>query len=175
MRSKRNTNRICLIDADGTARLPVRVPHGSTVVYALIDAPDADRLSQWSWYLNTLGYVVRGYRSSGKVLTIRLHREVLGLTELNRQHVDHINRDKLDNRRSNLRITPRGAGGQNKSNYVGSRSLFRGVHLHKESGKWRARLQVNGRKVSVGLFKTELEAAEAVRAARLSLMPYAVD
>lgn len=69
--------------------------------------------------------------------------------------VDHKNRDKLDNRRSNLRIADRFMQNQNRSK--------RGYYFDKWSGKWRAEITVNGIKYRLGRFVTESEAIAAVK------------
>lgn len=84
--------------------------------------------------------------------------------------IDHINGDKGDNRIANLRDVPNAINRQNmrraRSDSLTSRYL--GVHYHLKGKKWRARIQVNGKCIQVGMFDTE-EAAHAayVEAKRL--------
>lgn len=85
-----------------------------------------------------------------------MHREIAGLSRGDGLEVDHIDRNPLNNRRSNLRIC---TGVQNKANVAanaGSRSRHRGV-ASTPSGRWRARY----RDVYIGTFDTEEEAAIA--------------
>jgi hypothetical protein len=93
---------------------------------ALVSAVDWSRLSAWSWHKQTNGYVIRkeriGTRSrsaerSGvkqKWRTVLLHREIMGAQR--GEEVDHINRDRLDNRRSNLRLVTHKENCQNRDN-----------------------------------------------------------
>ena len=72
--------------------------------------------------------------------------------------VDHINRNKLDNRRSNLRIVSYGFNNRNKDKRVGASSKFKGVYLH-HSNKWQAYINIDGKRCSLGLFEKEEDAA----------------
>jgi AP2 domain-containing protein len=63
---------------------------------------------------------------------------------------------------------------QNRPSHGGT-SEYRGVHWDKRIQRWRAAVKINGRRIRIGRFTCEEDAAEAARAARLRLMPYAVD
>ena len=81
---------------------------GSELV-ALVDDEDFERASKYSWYLTDLGYVVGG---SGEARRVMLHRFVMNApkgTEL-----DHINRNKLDCRKENLRFCTRSENCRNR-------------------------------------------------------------
>ena len=71
-------------------------------LYAIIDQEDFERFAQYRWRLSSRGYAIRSYVDEGKEIVLSLPREVLqpppGL------QADHINRDRLDDRRENLRI-----------------------------------------------------------------------
>jgi hypothetical protein len=88
----------------------IRIPvwkYGQIAGYAIVDAADAHH-AEYRWRL-TDGYAVRGYSPN----VIRLHREVLGLIKDDGMEADHINRDTLDNRRSNLRAVTHAQNVQN--------------------------------------------------------------
>lgn len=70
--------------------------------------------------------------------------------------VDHINRNKLDNRLINLRLI---SNRENLSNQKGT-SMFVGVHFCKYNKKWVSKIQVEGKKVSLGSFDTEKDAKD---------------
>ena len=163
---------MCLED---TVRIPLRAKDGSVRAYALVDAADADFVNQWRWCMDKDGYAIRIQWDGIHSQEFRLHRELLGLTRGDGLEVDHRDRDRLNNRRQNLRVLPKGRNQQNTTSAKGTSSQYRGVHWNKRRQKWRAALTTNGRYMHLGSFTSELQAAEAVKAARLRLMPYAVD
>ena len=136
--------------------------------YALIDVEDWDKIKDrvWcaahigqNWYAITNELTSRGYRHIG------MHRIITGAPI--GMDVDHINFDGLDNRKINLRVCTRG---QNKCNArIPGRgtSQYRGVYLHKPSGKWVASIQFNSKKYSLGSYHSENEAACAYNRAAL--------
>ena len=74
--------------------------------------------------------------------------------------IDHINGIRDDNRFCNLREATRAENVQNKRLYTRNTSGFMGVYWHNRNNKWRARIQVKGRMVSLG-YHTTAEAAHA--------------
>lgn len=79
--------------------------------------------------------------------------------------IDHINRQRDDNRIANLRKADRFVNTQNTSQRKDNRSGYRGVGWHKISGKWRARISVNGRAINLGSFNDKNAAIAAYEAA----------
>lgn len=81
--------------------------------------------------------------------------------------LDHINRIKSDNRLENLReVTPtENVLNVDDSRYYGT-SLKRGVYKHSKDNKWRSAIQINKKRVNLGLFDTEEKASEAYQEAR---------
>jgi hypothetical protein len=143
-------------------RIPLHNRQGVVIGYTLIDSANHQRLSQWTWRRSQDGYAVRSETIDGKRRTIRLHNEI------NQPQdgfiTDHINGNKLDNRRCNLRTAN---VSQNNSNSAdrNRRSRFRGVYWHNRANKWYAQISENGRNKHLGLFETEEAAAMARDAA----------
>lgn len=79
--------------------------------------------------------------------------------------VDHINGDGLDNRRVNLRPATRDQNQANKRGYRNNTSGFKGVTWHTPLRCWRARIGVQGKKLSLGLHPTAEAAGRAYDAA----------
>ena len=77
----------------------------------------------------------------------------------NKQQVDHIDRDPLNNHISNLRWATSGENIRNKSSYKNSSSKYKGVSFDKRNGKWRAQLKINNQNKHLGYFHCEIEAA----------------
>lgn len=161
---------------NGAACIPLLSKDGSQCGCTIVDEADANFVRQWTWRTSIKGYAQRSYRPTGSdKIMVKLHRELMGLMPGDGLEVDHINRNRLDNRRSNLRVLPRGANGQNVPGYRGSTSTFRGVSWKTKIGKWVAQISVNGKKHHIGVFESETDAANAARLARMSMLPFAVD
>lgn len=69
--------------------------------------------------------------------------------------VDHINNDKKDNRVVNLQLL---TNRENLSKTKRGSSKYTGVHLHKSSKKWHSNIYVDGNRIYLGSFNTEIEA-----------------
>lgn len=165
---------------EGAVLIPLRGRDRKTVrAYAIVDVADAEWVNQWRWHLAGGGYATRSEYVGGghhaKIQNFQLHRELLGLKRGDPMEGDHINRDRLDCRRLNLRVLTRDANAQNRPSARGSSSSYRGVSWHKGNRKWSARVSVDGKDRHLGDFDSETEAATVARNARLRLMPSAVD
>lgn len=144
---------------------------------ALVDDTDYAALARYRWRLRDDGYAGRGTYvggRDGKRVTILMHRQVLGLAHGDPREGDHRNRNRVDNRRSNLRIVTRAQGAQNRSAYERKKSpRLRGVSFHRQSGKWYARCTVDGVRHSLGLHVSPELAAAAAAQFRAAHMPFA--
>lgn len=142
------------------ATIVLRNGKGEIVGEAIVDADDLNRLLNYSWCLSVPdGYVKRSARvHGGSQVAYFMHREVLRLVKGDGKTVDHINRNKLDNRKSNLRIV---SVGQNNQNLSGGRgkSGHHGVHWREHSQHWIVRISANGKTHHGGYFR-DLEAAK---------------
>ena len=123
---------------------------------------DYDDLMKYKWQYDLLSNGKDGYarRWNPDGSNIRMHRHILGLTDPS-IYVDHIDRDKLNNQRENLRIATFAQNSQNvpKSKENPS-SKYKGVT--KRINRWIARCgNGEGGYIYIGTFATEQEAAEA--------------
>lgn len=161
---------------DTIVRIPLRARDGSVRAYAIVDAADAEFISQWRWQINSVtGYALRKKREGQRTHTIYLHRELLGLVPADGLFGDHIDRDRLNCRRSNLRVLRLGENQQNTSAQRGTSSVYRGVSWIAQSGKWRAAIRVKSKTYTLGLFENESDAANAARVARQQILPFSTD
>lgn len=88
--------------------------------------------------------------------TVLVHRHIMGYPK---EIVDHINQNKLDNRRKNLRLSTKSLNGINTSPRTGR---YKGVCLDVRSGKFRAYVTMNLKRHEFGSYESEVEAAEIV-------------
>ncbi|MCR1994507.1 AP2 domain-containing protein [Bacillus paralicheniformis] len=137
------------------AKIPLHGKRGSGK-FAIVDDEDFDYLSKYKWRLSTCGYAVRT-GDSGAV--VRMHREVMDTPE--GLVTDHINQNKLDNRKENLRVCTVAQNNMNSKKPIRNGYRFKGVSRLKHSGDWSATISINGRAVYIGRFNTEEEAAKA--------------
>lgn len=124
--------------------------------YFIIDSDDFNKVKVHSWSRSGNGYIHS--MINGK--HVCLHRHIIKINQPGLM-VDHINRNKWDNRKENLRITDGVGNGLNKKlDKSGKTSIYRGVCWDKSRSKWRAEIAV-GRKYSLGRFEHEETAAMA--------------
>jgi hypothetical protein len=126
---------------------------------AIVDDEDYPILIKHKWQLSTAGYAMGYLRRKGKDTSIHMHRVILGA--LPDQGVDHINGNKLDNRKSNLRFATQSQNCFNKGKRPNNTSGYKGVSLDRKRGTYRAVICANRKMFFLGRFKTGVEAAEA--------------
>lgn len=163
------------IDGDRVCTLPLYGRGGVIRTHTLVSPEDCDRLSQYRWHLSPAGYAVTSIRQNGRVVHLHMHKVVLGLPKDSALEGDHRSRNRLDNRRGNLRVVTHAQNMQNLSAQNKPGSKHRGVCWRKDMQKWRARVRVNGLMHYLGLFDVEDEAAQAVRNFRLAVMPFSTE
>lgn len=157
------------------SEIPLRNRKGEIVAVALVDNEDAASVAQHAWRLSSNGYACRGVKGpDGRWgATLLLHRFLLALGPGDDREGDHVNGDKLDNRRANLRLCTRAQNLQNRHYGYGS-SRFRGVTRDDRKNRWVAQHKLKGKRHYIGSFHSELEAARAAQAFRDEHMPYAL-
>jgi len=122
--------------------------------FALISPEDNDYIKQFKWYCNKGGYVYR-YEKGG---IIYLHREIMWRMNGDlRFEVDHIDRDKLNCCRWNLRPVTRQQNLRNRK--FKSKSGFTGIY--QKNNKWYVRITINKKTIYVGIFNDLCQAINA--------------
>lgn len=139
-------------------KIPLKGKHGEGK-FALVDAEDFEELNKYTWLASERGYALRRTNQGDKPMTMLMHRQVIGAEK--GQVVDHINRDKLDNRRSNLRIVTQAQNTMNRSGDKTNISGFKGVYWQKNRQNWQARISKDYVRVHIGTFDDPEEAARA--------------
>lgn len=127
--------------------------------FAIVDDEDFEWLNQWRWQVDTDGYAVRHVlaREGKKGSKIRMHRAInktpTGLL------TDHINGNRLDNRKENLRnCTTRENTWNSKSH--NNTSGYKGVTWDKRGNKWKGHIRINNLSLHLGYFTDVTEAAK---------------
>lgn len=131
---------------------------------ALVDDKDYPEIVKYNWFYMGNGYAVRNNpRRNGKRSQTYMHHAILGKPSPSKE-VDHKNRNRLDNRRSNLRFC---TAKQNQANQVGfpdkpnRSSQYKGVHWFRLQNCWRTMVYYDGKSHHIGCYKSEEEAALA--------------
>jgi len=123
--------------------------------YAMVDDEDFKRLSVYNWSLSSNGYAFRD-KNKKRLL---LHREIMK-NPVNRA-IDHINRNKLDNQKINLRICSQSENSANCGIQKNNTSGFKGVYWHNSLKYWVAEIKKNRKRINLGYFKDKKSAALA--------------
>jgi len=138
---------------------------------AIVDDEDYERISQWHWHahhntiLGTWSAIRKEKDGSGKYHQVFMHNIIMNVPA--GFEVDHINHDRLDNRKSNLRICTHKENMFNRRSQNGSRSQYKGVAWHKHNKMWQANITVDRKQIPLGYFKNEIDAAIAYDKAAL--------
>lgn len=143
--------------------------------YKTIVDDNSEYLTNLKWHILPRGtklqpaiYAVHSqYRQDKSPFLIYMHRLIMehhiGRKLSRLEEIDHINHDSLDNRISNLRITTHQQNSFNKRRCnKPTSSKYGRITWDKQYSKWRARLTLNGKRIHVGRFASEEEAAKAV-------------
>ena len=140
-------------EIDGCPVVYIKASNSDTVF--IVDAERAEEVSRWTWY-ERHGYAVSKWNRE----YIRMHHVIKGRVE--GMDTDHINRNRADNRASNLRFVPRGVNLRN----VGAqpRNMFglRGVRWVGRENGWQARVGYKGKRLHLGNYSTPEEASAVV-------------
>lgn len=153
-----------LLDLEGDV---IRIPLANGKGFAIVDAGDHDLVRGMKFHLGTHGYAAYGKWAEGRTVCRTLHQLLVGHHP--GMHIDHINGDRLDNRRANLRVVSAAANQVNRHKMrKGNASGVRGVGPYPSKTKpWRAQIMVDRKNIHLGLFATLAEAAEARRSAEV--------
>ena len=131
-----------------------RIPLGHDL-FALVDAADYEELSKYAWHISGDRRHLSVTAHRGRK-TVYMHREIMQPPE--GYVVDHIDHNRLNHRRCNLRVCTRRQNDANMGPRGGS-SRFVGVHRYGD--KWKAEIRRGGEYFYLGLFDDEVEAAKA--------------
>jgi len=128
------------------------------VARTLISLKDVEKTAKHKWCVSS------GYATScidGKMCGMNrfiMKEELIKIKE--KRDVDHINGNKLDNRRSNLRLATRSQNLMNKKHALG-------IYFNKQCNKWTAQIKANNKCINLGAYQNKEEALKVRRQAEL--------
>jgi len=140
-------NKIC--------KVILRDQQGYFKAESIIDIEDYEKIRGCKWFFNAVGYCY-----CEKLRTPIAH-VILNHEPNNKILIDHKNRNKLDNRKSNLRLCNKSQNAINSKIRVDNTSGVRGVYWNNQKNKWQAQIGINGKVINLGRFKNKKDAAKA--------------
>lgn len=115
--------------------------------YAIVDDDMFENLKRWNWSCDAKGYAVRHelkdeYLERNRKM-IKMHRYIMKVSD--KEQIDHINRNTLDNRKCNLRIADAHLNQRNAKLSSRNTSGYKGVYWDKKYQRWCARTLFYGK------------------------------
>jgi hypothetical protein len=127
----------------------------------LVDESDSQSVQRFNWYQDGHGYA----HTQSNYKFIKMHRLITGAKP--GEEVDHVNGNRLDNRRANLRICSRTENARAFQKKRIGTSTYRGVSFCRPTGRWRAQITVNKKSINLGRYFSDADAALAYNTAAL--------
>jgi len=135
---------------------------GIKITETLIDVEDYPKVKPYKWHISTKGYAVTTIVTKNKKRKLLfLHHLILKPNPPVSPFIDHKNRDKLDNRKLNLRRCSQSQNSANSIKPKTNKSGFKGVSWNKQMNKWRAVIGHNRKMIRIGWFEKKEDAALA--------------
>ncbi len=140
--------------------------YSPSIISAQVDAEDFNRCNLDNWCINKANGVPVSIRAWTGTRFINLSNYVMNDFE---SEFDHIDRNIFNNQKNNLRkcTHQQNCLNRRKSISASSTSLYKGVDYREDKEKWRARIKVNNRQLSLGHFDSEIKAAKAYNRAAI--------
>lgn len=124
---------------------------------ALVDDADFESLSPFRWRRNAQGYA--SLSNGGRMMHRIIMNPPIGF------HTDHIDGNQLNNQRGNLRIATPSQNCANSRKPIfrsgPTSSRYKGVSFFKRDDNWMAYIMVNRKRIFIGYYNAEIEAANA--------------
>lgn len=125
----------------------------------LFDIEDYDLIKGFHWKSDNRGYILCQIKKHGKVKSIYLHR--ISANPPSGVSIDHINGNKFDNRKCNLREVTQTQNCYNKPLSSKNKSGVTGVFWHSKKNKWLVNISHNNQSVYIGLYEKFEDAVQA--------------
>lgn len=138
--------------SDDYAEIIIRDKHGKEKCRSLVSICDIDKIKNITWcFTSSRGYV-RGRANGGKIY---LHKYILDTASM----VDHINGNRLDNRRKNLRLATAAENAWNQKMKKTNTTGYKGVVFSK--GRYVAKIRFKSKQIHLGCYSNPKDAANA--------------
>ena len=124
----------------------------------MVDDEDYDYLKQFDWHVSK-DKCVSSAMGSHKNKRMLIHRLLMKAPD--DMEVDHIDGNRLNNQRSNLRLATSSQNKCNRGARKDNRSGFKGVSWHKKNKNWNVRIKADNKYLLIGIFQDKFEAAKA--------------
>lgn len=127
--------------------------------FAKVDDEDFECLNKSNWQvaLSMDRPCASRYENGVRIF---MHNQIMNKVEVG-IFIDHIDHDALNNQKSNLRAGTHSQNCQNRRPCKNTSSKYRGVCWHNKNKKWTASLRFNKKRIYLGIFEIEEDAARA--------------
>jgi hypothetical protein len=130
--------------------------HGEEKARAILDLDDIEKVRGYRWYLSTQGYAVAKNKHNNR-RNLAMHRLIYPYGVMG----DHVDRNRLNNRKANLREANSQENCMNQGIRSTNTSGFRGIYWDKSREKWSADIMYSGKKYHLGRFTLKEDAISA--------------
>ena len=128
-----------IIDKGDYSVIIIRDKNGNEIAQTKIDNEDVEKVGKCKWFIDKHGYI----RTGAKNNNVYLHRYIMNCPD--ELVVDHINRDKTDNRKSNLRICEQKDNNCNRNTQSNNSLGIKNINWHKENNNYRCVIKKDGK------------------------------
>ena len=126
--------------------------------HAIVDDEDYEKIAKYRWHY-TNGYAISDFG-------VRMHRFIMDPPH--NLVIDHVNHNRLDNRRSNLKVCTQY---ENSKNRLHAKATSGNVYSNKNVTRWYACNMIDGKKVCSKYYDTYEEADYALMLMRQGMLP----
>jgi len=145
----------------GIAEIVIYNKKEQEITRAIIDIDDVEIVSKYKWYLKDGKYIRTHINTNGKDYKTGIHRILMNVVENKNVVIDHIDRNPLNNKRENLRITTQAKNSINKSIQSNNTSGVTGVVWNSANRNWNAQIKLNRKNINLGVYKNFDDAVKA--------------
>jgi len=148
-------NKITILKNNNVAIFHITNKRSGKTADVIIDIDDVNMINKYKWHISEKGYI----RAMINKKNVRLHRFIFNANSKD-IIIDHINGNKLDNKKENLRSVTSSQSIMNSKIRFDNKSGARGV-FKRQNGRFAVRIQVDGNRIQIGTFDNFKDAVRA--------------